>query len=229
MLLTLILLITTACEKDSPTYFDMRELIYGGESYAGDIPPYEGEIYTVLNDNIPYFTVKNLAYKSYEFYSPLDSFGRVGVCFSVIGKDLMPDDEREGIGMIKPSGWHTVRYDDIIEGKYLYNRCHLIGFQLTGENANEKNLMTGTRYFNVEGMLPFENMVASYVRKTDNHVFYRVTPVFEKSDLVAKGVILEALSVEDNGEGISLNVFIHNIQPGVHIDYSTGESRLIKE
>ena len=222
------LLILASCGKDTPGYMDMRELIYGGEFSESDIPSYEGEIYTVLNGNEPHFTVKNLNYGEYEFYSPLDKLSRAGVCFAVIGEGSMPTEERESIGMIKPSGWHTVRYDDIIEGKYLYNRCHLIGYQLTGENANEKNLITGTRHFNVEGMLPFENKVASYIKKSGNHVFYRVTPIYKGKDLVACGVVIEAYSVEDNGEGIRFNVFVHNIQPGIEIDYSTGESKAVE-
>ena len=155
----------------------------------------------------------------------MDELGRCGVAEACIGIDLMPTEDRGAIGQIKPSGWHTVKYD-IVDGKYLYNRCHLIGFQLTGENANEKNLITGTRYFNVEGMLPFENMVADYVKETENHVMYKVTPVYDGDNLVAKGVIMEAYSVEDKGEGISFNVFVHNVQPGIVIDYKTGESRL---
>ncbi len=213
----------TGCENTGLSYSDIRELIYGGESIA-EIPAYTGKDYEPLNGGIPYFTLKNAEYEDMEYYSSLDELGRVGVCFAIIGPDSMPTQEREGIGMIKPTGWHTVRYDDLIEGKYLYNRCHLIGYQLTGENANEKNLMTGTRHFNVEGMLPFENKVASYIRKTENHVLYRITPVFDGKDLLARGVILEALSVEDGGSGISINVFIHNVQPGIEIDYSDGTS-----
>lgn len=226
MFLIFIIIISSlsGCKSSSATYRDIEELIYGG-IIPEEIPIYEGEDYTALNGNVPYFTVKNLQYESMEYYSPLDRYGRAGICFAIIGEDMMPTKERESIGMIKPSGWHTVRYDDLIEGKYLYNRCHIIGYQLTGENANEKNLMTGTRHFNTQGMLPFENAVASYIRKTKNHVFYRVTPVFDGNDLLARGIILEALSVEDNGEGISINVFIHNIQPCIIIDYSDGSSR----
>ena len=162
---------------------------------------------------------------SFESYSPLDSLGRCGVTFACIGTDLMPTEERGEIGQVKPSGWQTVRYD-MVDGKYLYNRCHLIGFQLTGENANEQNLITGTRYMNVDGMLPFENMVADYIKETSNHVLYRVTPVFDGDDLVARGVRMEAISVEDGGEGILFDVFVYNCQPGIEIDYATGESRL---
>lgn len=220
ILLTVLL---ASCEKNTLGYADIQKLIHGGV-IPTEIPSYDGEIYTVLNGNAPYFDLCDKEYEDMEYYSPLDRYGRVGVCFAIIGQDSMPTKEREGIGMIKPTGWHTVRYDDLIEGKYLYNRCHLIGYQLTGENANEKNLMTGTRYFNVEGMLPFENEVASYIRKTGNHVLYRITPVFMGGDMLARGVIMEALSVEDGGEGIKINVFIHNIQPSVAIDYSDGTS-----
>ena len=159
-----------------------------------------------------------------EFYSELDLLGRCGVVEAVLGIELMPTEDRGSIGQVKPSGWKTVKYDNV-EGKYLYNRCHLIGFQLSGENANEKNLITGTRYMNMEGMLPFENMVADYIRETKNHVMYRVTPVFEGDNLVAYGVQMEAKSVEDDGEGICFNVFAYNVQPGIKIDYATGESQ----
>ena len=157
-------------------------------------------------------------------YSDLDTLGRCGAAYANICKELMATEKRGEIGMIKPTGWHTVRYDDIISDKYLYNRCHLIGFQLAGENANEKNLVTGTRYMNVDGMLPFENMIADYVKETDNHVLYRVTPIFVGDDLVCRGVEMEAYSVEDNGEGTSFHVFVYNIQPGIEIDYATGDS-----
>ena len=185
---------------------------------------YNGDAFTVLNDNNPTVSESEKV-ESFEKYSDLDELGRCGVAEACIGIDLMPTEDRGAIGQIKPSGWHTVKYD-IVDGKYLYNRCHLIGFQLTGENANEKNLITGTRYFNVEGMLPFENMVADYIKETQNHVMYKVTPVYDGDNLVAKGVIMEAYSVEDKGEGISFNVFVHNIQPGIEIDYKTGESKL---
>lgn len=182
--------------------------------------------YTELNGNIPTFASSPLTAVSFERYSELDKLGRCGVAEACVGIEIMPTEERGEIGQIKPSGWHTVKYD-IVDGKYLYNRCHLIGFQLSGENANEKNLITGTRYFNVEGMLPFENMVADYVKETENHVVYRVTPLYDGDNLVAKGVQMEAFSVEDKGEGICFNVFVYNIQPGIEIDYATGESRLI--
>lgn len=188
------------------------------------VPEFSGEPYVVVNENVPTFTQEELNTDPFEEYSRLDSLGRCGVVYACIGRETMPTEDREGIGQVKPSGWHTVKYD-FVDGKYLYNRCHLIGFQLTGENANERNLITGTRYLNIEGMLPFENMVADYVKETGNHVLYRVTPVFEGNDLLAKGVLMEGLSVEDNGAGISFHIFAFNSQPGVSIDYATGESR----
>ena len=192
---------------------------------AADIPAYAGDPYVTINDNEPQFLETDLATSSYEYYSDLDDLGRCGVVYACIGTDLMPTEERGNIGAVKPSGWHTVKYD-IVDGKYLYNRCHLIGYQLSGENANINNLITGTRYLNVEGMLPFENMVADYVKETGNHVLYRVAPVFEGDNLVASGVQIEAQSVEDQGEGILFNVYCYNVQPGVTIDYATGDSVL---
>ena len=186
------------------------------------------ELYKTLNDNQPEFTEKEKKNtKAFETYSRLDRLGRCGVAYANICKKIMPTGKREEIGQVKPSGWHTVKYD-IVEGKYLYNRCHLIGYQLAGENANEKNLITGTRYFNAVGMLEYENLVADYVKDTGHHVLYRVTPVFEGKNLVATGVLMEAYSVEDAGEGICFNVFVYNIQPGIAIDYATGESHLAK-
>lgn len=190
------------------------------------IPAFSGKPYVVVNNNNPYFTKSDYTTKSYEKYSDLDSLGRCGVTMACIGKDIMPTEDRGEIGMVKPTGWHTVKYD-CVDGKYLYNRCHLIGFQLTGENANKKNLITGTRYMNVDGMLPFENMVDDYVEETNNHVLYRVTPIFVGNELVARGVLMEAYSVEDNGDGVCFNVFCYNNQPGVEINYKTGESKLI--
>ena len=178
-----------------------------------------------IDDNQPDFSEEDLTTESFESYSPLDSLGRCGAAYANVGVDLMPTEERGSIGQVQPSGWHTVKYD-CVDGKYLYNRCHLIGYQLTGENANEENLITGTRYLNVDGMLPFENLVADYVQETANHVLYRVTPVFEGDNLLASGVQMEALSVEDGGEGICFNVYVYNVQPGVVIDYATGESAL---
>ncbi len=188
------------------------------------IPEYAGEPYIVLNNNEPDFDEEYFTTESFETYSDLDSLGRCGVAFANVGKDIMPTEERGSISQVKPTAWHSVKYD-CVDGKHLYNRCHLIGFQLTGENANEKNLITGTRYLNVVGMLPFENMVADYVKETNNHVLYRVTPVFEGDNLLAKGVQIEAESVEDNGEDILFNVFCYNNQPGIVLDYKTGESK----
>ena len=182
------------------------------------------EPYIKVNGNVPRFSEeekKNAA--AFESYSDLDALGRCGVAFACVGKETMPTEERGPIGRIKPSGWHSVKYD-FVDGKYLYNRCHLIGYQLTAENANEKNLITGTRYLNTKGMLPFENMVADYVKETGNHVLYRVTPVFEGKNLVASGVYMEAYSVEDDGDGICFYVYVFNRQPGVKIDYLTGDS-----
>ena len=192
------------------------------------LPEDTDEAYAVLANNEPEFTEEDMTTESFEFYSELDSEGRCGVVYANLGLDLMPTEDRQSIGQVKPSGWQTVKYDNV-DGKYLYNRCHLIGFQLAGENANEKNLITGTRYMNTEGMLPFENMVADYIKETGNHVLYRVTPFFEGNNLVASGVQMEAKSVEDNGEGICFNVYVYNIQPGIEIDYATGESWAAKE
>lgn len=191
-----------------------------------DVPLYDGKAYTEINGNVPFFTDDELSDVSYEYYEELDALGRCGVCMASVGQDIMPTKERESIGDVKPTGWHTVKYEGLVDGNYLYNRCHLLGFQLTGENANRKNLITGTRYMNTEGMLPFENMVADYVRETGNHVMYRVTPLFDGDNLVADGVLMEAKSVEDNGADILFNVFCYNVQPGVSIDYATGESSL---
>lgn len=190
-----------------------------------DLPVYNNEDYVIINNNEPEFDEKEISTNSSSKYSNLDSLGRAGMAFANIGQDLMPTEERGSIGSIKPSGWHTVKYD-IVDGKYLYNRCHLIGYQLTGENANEKNLITCTRQMNTGIMLKYENMVASYIKETNNHVLYRVTPIYDGDNLVAKGVQMEALSVEDNGEGIKFNIFIYNVQDGIYIDYETGESKL---
>jgi len=190
-----------------------------------DVPDFSGEAYVTVNGNVPEFSEEDYTEESFEDYSALDSLGRCGVAYANVGTDIMPTEERDSIRKVRPSGWQTAKYN-FISGKYLYNRCHLIGFQLAGENANEKNLITGTRYMNVDGMLPFENEVADYVKETDNHVLYRVTPIYEGNDLVAKGVQMEAYSVEDQGDGVSFNVFVYNNQPGVEIDYATGNSHL---
>ena len=185
---------------------------------------WDGQPYTAVNGNVPGFSEKDLTAASFESYSELDSLGRCGTAFACLGQDLMPRGERGDISGIHPTGWHSVQYD-FIDGKNLYNRCHLIGWQLSGEDANRKNLITGTRYMNVEGMLPFENMVADYIKETGCHVLYRVTPVFQGSNLVADGVLMEAMSVEDQGNSISFCVFVPNVQPGVAIDYTDGDSR----
>ena len=187
------------------------------------IPAYSGSPYVTLNGGTPTFSKAELKTQSYEYYSNLDKLERCGVVHACIGRDIMPTEERGSIGMVKPAGWHTVKYD-CVDGKYLYNRCHLIGFQLTGENANTKNLITGTRYMNINGMLPFENMVADYVKETGNHVMYRVTPIYKGNNLLANGLQMEGYSVEDDGEGICFNVFVYNVQPQITIDYATGES-----
>lgn len=188
---------------------------------VNDVPDYNKEIYVTINNNVSTFNEINYN----ETYSKLDRLGRAGSAYSVISKNSLPTSERGSIGGVKPSGWHTVKYD-IVDGKYLYNRCHLIGYQLTGENANEKNLITCTRSMNTKGMLQFENMVTKYIKDTGNHVLYRVTPVFEGNNLVATGVEMEAYSVEDNGKGIKFNVFVYNIEDGIIIDYKTGDSKL---
>lgn len=188
-----------------------------------DIPSYTGSPYTQINDNVPDFPLDDYTTEAFETYSDLDELGRCGVAYANVCQELMPTQKRGKIGQVKPSGWQTAKYDSV-DGKYLYNRCHLIGYQLTGENANEKNLITGTRYLNVDGMLPFENMVADYVKETGNHVLYRVTPIFTGDNLVADGVQMEAESVEDNGDGILFNVFCYNVQPGIGIDYATGDN-----
>lgn len=190
-----------------------------------DVPDFTNEPYVKINDNKPDFSDSDITTKAYEYYSPLDDLGRCGYVMACVGPETMPTEERGEIGMVKPTGWHTVKYD-IVDGKYLYNRCHLIGYQLTGENANTKNLITGTRYLNIEGMLPFENLIAEYVEETGNHVIYRVTPIFEGDNLLASGVQMEGMSVEDDGKEICFNVYAYNAQPGVKIDYATGESSL---
>lgn len=190
------------------------------------IPAYSGKPYITINDNVPKFLDSDLSISSYEYYSDLDELGRCGVAYACVGTDLMSTEERENIGSVKPTGWHTIKYN-VVDGNYLYNRCHLIGYQLSGENANIKNLITGTRYLNVDGMLPFENMVADYVKETNNHVMYRVSPIFEGNNLLVSGVQIEAKSVEDNGEGILFNVYCYNVQPNIEINYATGDSSLI--
>ena len=206
----------SGCKGDEPVPSSTPAASYDLTS----LPDYSGDPYVAVNDNVPYFTEDDYTTNSFESYSDLDDLGRCGVAYACVGSDLMPTEDRESISSVKPSGWINVEYD----GQYLYNRCHLIGFQLTGENANERNLITGTRYMNVEGMLPFENLTADYIHETGNHVLYRVTPVFEDRNLVASGVQMEAWSVEDEGDGVCFNVYVYNVQPGIVIDYATGES-----
>lgn len=213
--------------KDTADAGKPQDELVNNNSYVSldAIPAYNGKAYVAVNNNEPFFTDSDMTTTAFENYSDLDSLGRCGVAYANICRDIMPTEERGKIGMIKPSGWHTVKYD-VIKDRYLYNRCHLIGYQLAGENANPKNLITGTRYLNVEGMLPFENLVADYVNNTGNHVLYRVTPMFSGSNLVANGVLIEAKSVEDNGGGILFNVYCYNVQPGVGINYENGDSWL---
>ena len=196
------------------------------KAVLSEIPEYSGTPYVVINDNVPSFNKYELTTKGYETYASLDSLGRCGGAVASCGREIMPKpgEERGSISAVKPSGWVQAQYD-CVSGKYLYNRCHLIGWQLSAENANKRNLITGTRYMNTEGMLPFENMVADYIKETNNHVAYRITPIYDGNDLVAKGVQMEAYSIEDEGEGICFNVFCYNVQPGVEIDYTTGRSQ----
>lgn len=203
--------------------FSVEQIVNSFGTEVVEVPEYTGNAYTAVHDNVPFFEKSGLPTESFEYYSELDELGRCGIVCANIGRDIMPTEKRGDIGQVKPSGWHTVKYDNV-DGNYLYNRCHLIGYQLSAENANEKNLITGTRYLNVMGMLPFENMVADYVKETGNHVLYRVTPLFDGDDLLAYGVLMEGWSVEDVGEGICFNVFAYNVQPDIVIDYATGDS-----
>ena len=213
-----------AAQSSDATQVSDAEQVSSTSASLDAIPAYEGYAFVEINNNQPFFTdADKQRTDAFEDYSELDSLGRCGVAYANICKELQPTEPRGKIGMVKPSGWHTVKYD-CVDGKYLYNRCHLIGYQLTAENANEKNLITGTRYLNVDGMLPFENLVADYVKETENHVLYRVTPVFEENNLVASGVLMEAESVEDKGIGVAYCVYVYNVQPGVVIDYATGEN-----
>lgn len=210
--LLLLCLLLSGCQEAPQRSFSLEE-----------VPDFSGEPYVVLNQGQPDFPEEDKTTSSFEEYSPLDYLNRCGPAYANVGVETMPTQERGAIGMVKPTGWQTVKYD-FVDGKYLYNRCHLIGYQLTAENANEENLITGTRYLNVTGMLPFENEIADYVKETANHVLYRVTPIFEGTEQVARGVQMEAWSVEDGGEGVCFNVYAYNVQPGVRIDYATGDS-----
>lgn len=205
-----------------------QDITFATEAGTLTVPGFVRYAYTVVNGNIPFFNEGDGTAEAFETYSDLDELGRCGAAFACIGEELMPTEERGDISAVKPTGWQTSRYD-FIEGELLYNRCHLIGYQLTGENANEKNLITGTRYMNVEGMEPFESRVASYVKSTGNHVWYRVTPVYTGDHLLADGVLMEARSVEDDGQGVQFCVFVYNVQPGVGIDYETGENWLLEQ
>ncbi len=236
-LLVFFLLFSGCADETSEEVFDSEKLSSVTEAGSGnskeneavfdlsEIPGYSGLPYMPVNDNVPAFTEEELTTASFESYGELDALGRCTAAYASVGKDLMPTKKRGSIGKVKPSGWHFAEYDNV-EGESLYNRCHLIGYQLTAENANDRNLITGTRYMNTEGMLPFENMTADYIKETGNHVLYRVTPVFEGDNLVASGVQMEAMSVEDGGEGILFNVYCYNVQPGIFIDYATGDSRM---
>lgn len=192
-----------------------------------DVPKYSGKASVQVNGNKPYFTAKEKKnIKAFESYHKLDKLGRCGIAYANICPELMPTEERGAIGFVKPTGWHTVKYNGIVDGNYLYNRCHLIAYCLAAENANKKNLITGTRYMNNEGMLPYEIKVAQYVEDTGNHVLYRVTPIFEGNNLLASGILMEAYSVEDKGKGISFCVYCYNVQPGITINYKNGDSSI---
>ncbi len=220
-LLAVIVLVAVAIAEG---LLNQQQIPHAPSISLNDIPPFSGQPYAVIADNVPDFTDEEKMQSGFELYSPLDSLGRCGTAFASIDRSTMPEDERGSISSVTPAGWHSVKYEGISGGS-LYNRCHLIGWQLAGENANQLNLITGTRYLNVEGMLPFENMVADYVKETGNHVLYRVTPIYNGDNLVASGVQMEAYSVEDEGEGIMFHVYCYNVQPGIEIDYATGESR----
>lgn len=232
LILIVSLSVLSGCSAGENNFFnDLDITAQSASDYVNydlsNIPDYDGKAYVELNGNVPEFSKSEKTYsESFEEYGKLDSLGRCTYAVSCIGKDLMPTEKRGSIGSVKPSGWHISKYD-FVDGKYLYNRCHLIGYQLTAENANERNLITGTRYLNVEGMLPFENDVADFIEITNNHVYYKVTPIFEGNNLVANGVQMQAYSVEDNGQGISFNVYCYNVQPGVAIDYATGDNQAV--
>ena len=210
---------------------DMEKDPDPGAFNYNDVPAYSGSPFWMANNGMPYFTAAEMQNtETFETYSELDSLGRCGVAYANIHKTLMPNEDRESLSSVSPSGWNNKKYDtDLVDGGWIYNRAHLIGFQLAGEQANEKNLITGTRYCNVEGMLPFENMIADYIKETNNHVLYRVTPIYVGDELVARGVLMEAYSVEDEGDGVCYNVFCYNVQPGIEIDYATGNSWLSNE
>ena len=232
LILIVSLSVLSGCSAGENNFFnDLDITAQSASDYVNydlsNVPDYDGKAYVELNGNVPEFSEsEKTSSESFEEYGKLDSLGRCTYAVSCIGKDLMPTEKRGSIGSVKPSGWHISKYD-FVDGKYLYNRCHLIGYQLTAENANERNLITGTRYLNIEGMLPFENDVADYIEITNNHVYYKVAPIFEGNNLVANGVQMQAYSVEDNGQGISFNVYCYNVQPGVAIDYATGDNQAV--
>lgn len=235
-LFLLICVLLTGCSQTTPVVqenkslyaYDTEETTHTDvtENDTMAYPPYMGEAYVIINENTPFFIDDDITSQAYEDYSPLDSLNRPGIATACLGIETMPaeSETRGEIGMIKPAGWHTVKYPEVISDLYLYNRCHLIGWQLSGENANELNLITGTRYLNVTGMLPFENEVADYIQQTNNHVLYRVTPVYTGDNLICDGLLMEARSVEDND--LSFCVYCYNVQPGITIDYETGDSWL---
>ncbi len=234
LFVALVICVGVAIKLSPDQQFHTSEITYSQsivDANPDDIPEFSGEDYIVLNGNVPNFTEADLALEPGEYYSELDSLGRCGTAFAVLDRSMMPTEEREGIGQIKPSGWHQNRYEGIVDSSppYLYNRCHLIAYALSGENANEKNLITGTRYFNETSMLSFELQVMKYLDASDNHVLYRVSPFFKDNELVARGVEIEAYSVEDRGESLCFHVFVYNHQPGIYIDYLTGENKVDTE
>ena len=224
LIVFLLLSVFTFYEKDIISFINKH--FFPVPSYAIDeVPEYRGYDYVVVNNNEPNFTEEDLTTNTFENYSELDLLGRCGMAYANVSLNTMPHEERGSISNVKPSGWHLVKYD-IVDGKYLYNRCHLIGYQLTGENANPKNLITCTRQMNTGAMLDFENKVADYVKETKNHVLYRVIPIFKDDNLLASGVEMEAMSVEDKGEGLKFHIYVYNVQNGITIDYKTGDSKL---
>ena len=228
LLLALLCFLITGCSSTPSNVEELQLQTSSQDTFSlSEVEPYNGEAFTMVNDNIPYFNVENIDDEAFEYYAPLDSLERCTGAVALVGKETMPTKKRGNISQVKPTGWQSITYDHV-DGKHLYNRCHLIGFQLTGEDANKENLITGTRYLNVEGMLPFENMIADYVKETNNHVLYRVTPIFEEDNLVASGVLLEAYSLEDQGDGIEFCVYAYNVQPMVTINYKDGTSHETK-
>lgn len=231
--ITVILLAVMAVLCYARLSFSERESAHDSEIYIEElgVPVYSGKTYAVINDNKPFFGEADYNTSSFETYSELDELGRCGVAYANVSSELMPTGPRGEIGSIRPTGWKQKKYPGIVDSDppCLYNRCHLIAYSLTAENANERNLITGTRYMNYDGMRPFEEEVVRYLDSHDNHVLYRVTPIFEGDNLVADGVLMEAYSVEDRGRGICFCVFCYNVQPGIEIDYKTGENKLAEQ